>query len=65
LTVRQFLDVIAQAVQFRDKRVELRQWIAKIRQAFADAGDIDNVILSYYPEAITSETTQTHGDDRY
>jgi hypothetical protein len=42
-----FSDGLAQAVQFRDKWIELRQWIAKIRQAITDAGNIDNVILSY------------------
>ena len=42
-----FSDGLAQAVQFRDKWIELRQWIAKNRQAITDAGNIDNVILSY------------------
>jgi hypothetical protein len=47
LIPRYFLDVLAQTAQFRDKWIELRQWIAKIRQAITDAGNIDNLILSY------------------
>jgi hypothetical protein len=47
LIPRYFLNVLAQTAQFRDKWIELRQWIAKIRQAITDAGNIDNLILSY------------------
>ena len=60
LAICELFDVLAEAVQMRDKGVEPWQRVSKTGKTIESRGDVDHALLPHQPEPIIAKTTKTH-----